>query len=134
MRRSDDVDLGAYNLGTFKRLSAALQSICAILDYMCFCWMKCSTISTCIIRHGEVEGRMGKASLRVARLDSSHRTDRCGPGLFEEAITRLACVSICAAGQPRVDSAVSPNSFSTAILMVLSRAFAHTSGRRHSIY
>ena len=40
MRRSDDVDLGAYNLGTFKRFYAALQSICAIHDYMCFCWMK----------------------------------------------------------------------------------------------
>jgi hypothetical protein len=38
MRRNEDVDLGAYTLGTFKRLYAALQSICAIHEFLCFLW------------------------------------------------------------------------------------------------
>jgi hypothetical protein len=38
MRRSEDLDLGAYSLGNFKRFYAALQSICAIHDYLCFRW------------------------------------------------------------------------------------------------
>jgi hypothetical protein len=38
MRRSENLDLGVYTLGTFKRLYAALQSICAIHDFLCFQW------------------------------------------------------------------------------------------------
>jgi hypothetical protein len=38
MRRGEDLDLGPYTLGTFKCFYAALQSICAIHDYLCFLW------------------------------------------------------------------------------------------------
>jgi hypothetical protein len=38
MRRSKNLDLGDYTLGTFIRLYAALQSICAIHDFLCFRW------------------------------------------------------------------------------------------------
>jgi hypothetical protein len=38
MRRSEDLDLGVYTLGTFKRFYAALQSISAIHDFLCFLW------------------------------------------------------------------------------------------------
>lgn len=38
MRRSKDLSLGVYTLGTFMRLYAALQSICAIHDFLCFRW------------------------------------------------------------------------------------------------
>lgn len=38
MRRSEDLDLGPYTLGAFKRFYAALQSICAIHDHLCFLW------------------------------------------------------------------------------------------------
>jgi hypothetical protein len=38
MRRSEDLNLGPYTLGTFKRFYAALQSVCAIHDHLCFLW------------------------------------------------------------------------------------------------
>jgi hypothetical protein len=38
MRRSEDLDLGVYTLGKFKRFYVALQSICAIHDFLCFLW------------------------------------------------------------------------------------------------
>jgi hypothetical protein len=38
MRRSEDTSLGPYTLGTFKRFYAALQSTCAIHDFLCFRW------------------------------------------------------------------------------------------------
>jgi hypothetical protein len=38
MRRSEGTSLGPYTLGTFKRFYAALQSICAIHDFLCFRW------------------------------------------------------------------------------------------------
>ena len=38
MRRSEDLDLGAYTLGAFKCFYAALQSVCAMHDYLCFLW------------------------------------------------------------------------------------------------
>ncbi|MGA3047467.1 MAG: hypothetical protein ABSD67_12625 [Terracidiphilus sp.] len=38
MRRSEGLDLGPYTLGAFKCFYAALQSICAIHDYLCFLW------------------------------------------------------------------------------------------------
>lgn len=38
MRRSGNLDLGDYTLGTFKRFYAALQTICAIHDFLCFLW------------------------------------------------------------------------------------------------
>lgn len=40
MRRSDTVDLGPYSLGIFKRFYAAVQTLSAIHEYICFCWMK----------------------------------------------------------------------------------------------
>jgi hypothetical protein len=40
VRRNDDPDLGSYTLSVFKRFYAALQAICAIHEYLCFCWMK----------------------------------------------------------------------------------------------
>ena len=43
MRRSEDLDLGPYTLGAFKRFYAALQSICAIHDFLCFLWGKPSS-------------------------------------------------------------------------------------------
>jgi len=39
MRRSEETSLGPYTLGSFKRFYAALQSICAIHDFLCFRWM-----------------------------------------------------------------------------------------------
>lgn len=38
MRRNENLDLGVYTLGTFKKFYAALQSICAIHDFLCFRW------------------------------------------------------------------------------------------------
>ena len=40
MRRSENLDLGVYTLGAFKRFYAALQSVCAIHDFLCFLWEK----------------------------------------------------------------------------------------------
>jgi hypothetical protein len=37
-RRSEDLDLGPYTLGAFKCFYAALQSICAIHEHLCFLW------------------------------------------------------------------------------------------------
>jgi hypothetical protein len=40
VRRSEGIDLGGYTLKVFKEFYAALQSISAIHEYLCFCWMK----------------------------------------------------------------------------------------------
>ena len=40
LRRSETVVLGNYSLGLFKEFYAALQAICAMHDYLCFCWTK----------------------------------------------------------------------------------------------
>lgn len=39
-RRSSELSLGEYTLGHFEAFYAAILSICAIHEYMCFCWMK----------------------------------------------------------------------------------------------
>ena len=38
MRRSEKLDLGAYTLGAFKCFYAALQTVCAMHDFLCFLW------------------------------------------------------------------------------------------------
>ena len=38
MRRSENLDLGPYTLGMFKRFYAALQTICTIHEHLCFLW------------------------------------------------------------------------------------------------
>jgi hypothetical protein len=38
MRRSENLDLGAYTLGAFKCFYAALQTVCAMHDFLCFLW------------------------------------------------------------------------------------------------
>jgi len=38
MRRRDDLELGEYTLGEFKNIYAAMQSLCAIHDFLCFRW------------------------------------------------------------------------------------------------
>jgi hypothetical protein len=40
MRRSENLDLGDYTLGTFKQFYAALLTICAVHEYLCFLWGK----------------------------------------------------------------------------------------------
>jgi hypothetical protein len=38
MRRSENLDLGVYTLGAFKCFYAALQTVCALHDFLCFLW------------------------------------------------------------------------------------------------
>ena len=40
VRRSESLNLGGFTLKVFKRFYAALQAICAMHDYLCFCWTK----------------------------------------------------------------------------------------------
>jgi hypothetical protein len=70
VRRSDRTDLGGYTLGIFKKFYAALQAVCAIHEYLCFCWMKWEhpypLSSAVLVKNREA---WGKLIADLARID-----------------------------------------------------------------
>jgi hypothetical protein len=76
VRRSQDIDLGGYTLDVFKKFYAALQSVSAIHEYLCFCWMKWQhpyPASSAVLVKSRDE--WGKLLTDLARID--HTTTEC---------------------------------------------------------